>query len=130
MDRTLVQTVVYGTLVNVVRVEQLWPRSVTRRDLGRGDQRAAELSAARAALLERSASPAPTSANARRRETIESSRHVREPSGHVGGDQSRPWHRPMLTASARDVTASLRKMLRTWDLRVFTETYSAAAISR
>ena len=54
----LVQTVVYGTLVNVVRVEQLWPRSITRSDLGRGDQRAAELSAARAALLERPASAA------------------------------------------------------------------------
>ncbi len=53
----LVQTVVYGTLVNVVRVEQLWPRSITRRDLGRGII-VAEFSATRAALLARSASPA------------------------------------------------------------------------
>ena len=47
----LVQTVVYGTLVNVVRVERLWPRSLTGRDLGDGDLRAAELTATRAALM-------------------------------------------------------------------------------
>lgn len=58
----LVQPVVYGTLVNVVRVEQLWPRSITRRDLGRGDQLAAELSAARAALL---GGPGPPARSAR-----------------------------------------------------------------
>ena len=37
--------------------------------------------------------------------------------------------RPDSTASARDLTPSLRYTLRTCDLRVFSETYSAAAIS-
>jgi YihY family inner membrane protein len=46
----LVQTVVYGTLVDVVRVERLWPRSLTGRDLDAGDRRAADLTASRAAL--------------------------------------------------------------------------------
>ena len=48
----LVQTVVYGTLVNVVRVERLWPRSLTGRDLGAGDRRAVELTAVRATLID------------------------------------------------------------------------------
>jgi YihY family inner membrane protein len=47
----LVQTTVYGTLVNVVRVEHLWPRSLTGEQLGDGDRRAAALTATRAALI-------------------------------------------------------------------------------
>jgi len=48
----LVQTVVYGTLVNVVRVERLWPRSITEPRDERGDERAAQLTATRATLLD------------------------------------------------------------------------------
>ena len=47
----LVQTAVCGTLVNVVRAERLWPRSLTGRDLDTGDRRAADLTATRAALV-------------------------------------------------------------------------------
>lgn len=47
----LVQTTVLGTLVNVVRIERLWPRSITGDDLGDGDRRAAALTATRAALI-------------------------------------------------------------------------------
>ena len=48
----LVQILVYGTLVNVVRTERLWPRSLSGRRLGDGDRRAIELTARRAVLFE------------------------------------------------------------------------------
>ena len=44
-------------------------------------------------------------------------------------DQIKPSRRPASTASARDAHASLRYTLRTWDLSVLSDTYSAAAIS-
>jgi uncharacterized BrkB/YihY/UPF0761 family membrane protein len=47
----LVQTVVYGTLVNLVRVEIVWPRSLTGHDLDASDHRAAALTATRAVLV-------------------------------------------------------------------------------
>ena len=47
----LVQVFVYGTLVNVVRAEQLWPRSLTGRSLSDGDRRAAALTAGRSVLI-------------------------------------------------------------------------------
>jgi YihY family inner membrane protein len=46
----VVQTVVIGTLVNVVRVEQLWPRSLTGAEPTAGDDRAADLIAQRVVL--------------------------------------------------------------------------------
>jgi uncharacterized BrkB/YihY/UPF0761 family membrane protein len=48
----IVQVVVVANLVNVVRVDRLWPRSMTGRHLGGGDARAAQLSVRRAALLD------------------------------------------------------------------------------
>jgi uncharacterized BrkB/YihY/UPF0761 family membrane protein len=51
----LVKLVVYGTLINVVRVEHLWPRSLTRRHPGDGDRRTAAFSERRAELLASSA---------------------------------------------------------------------------
>lgn len=47
----LVQVFVYGTLVDVVREERLWPRSLDGRDLGDGDLRAIELTARRSLLV-------------------------------------------------------------------------------
>ena len=49
----LVQVFVYGTLVDVVRVERLWPRSLDGRDLGEGDVRAIELTSRRSLLMSR-----------------------------------------------------------------------------
>lgn len=46
-----VQVFVYGTLVNVVREERLWPRSLTRRNLGDPDRRAVEMTMRRARLV-------------------------------------------------------------------------------
>jgi len=53
----LVQTLVYGTLVNVVRVERLWPRTITGTHFGDADRRAAELTSTRAALVASIAAP-------------------------------------------------------------------------
>lgn len=58
----LVQTLVYGTLVNVVRVERLWPRSLTGPPITAGDDRAARLSSGRAALLAEADDPETTPA--------------------------------------------------------------------
>ena len=46
----LAQVFVYGTLVNVVREERLWPRSLSGRDLSDGDRRAIALTSHRAML--------------------------------------------------------------------------------
>ena len=54
----LVQVFVYGTLVNVVRVERLWPRSLTGRNLGDGDVRAIEFTARRSVLVDPERQPA------------------------------------------------------------------------
>jgi YihY family inner membrane protein len=58
----LAQVFVYGTLVNVVREERLWPRSLSGRDLGDGDRRAIALTSQRARL--RSLDPDQSTANA------------------------------------------------------------------
>ncbi|HEX5615246.1 MAG TPA: YihY/virulence factor BrkB family protein [Acidimicrobiia bacterium] len=47
----LVQAFVYGNLINVVRVEQLWPRTLTGRNLGDADVRAVELTKRRDVLV-------------------------------------------------------------------------------
>ena len=47
----IVQVVVVAVLVNVVRHDRLWPRSLTRRNLAAGDRRAVALTARRAQLL-------------------------------------------------------------------------------
>ncbi len=47
----LAQVFVYGTLVDVVRAERLWPRTLNGRDLGDGDVRAIELTARRSQLI-------------------------------------------------------------------------------
>lgn len=47
----LVQAFVYGNLVNVVRAEQLWPRTFTGRNLGDPDVRAVELTQRRDLLV-------------------------------------------------------------------------------
>jgi uncharacterized BrkB/YihY/UPF0761 family membrane protein len=49
----LVQVFVYGSLVDVVREERLWPRSLDGRDLGDGDTRTLELAARRSVLYAR-----------------------------------------------------------------------------
>jgi YihY family inner membrane protein len=46
-----VQAFVFANLVNVVRAERLWPRSLTRRNLGEPDERAARLTMQREAFL-------------------------------------------------------------------------------
>lgn len=46
----IVQVFVWGTLVDVVRSEQLWPRSLSGRNLGDGDRRAIALSTKRSLL--------------------------------------------------------------------------------
>jgi YihY family inner membrane protein len=55
----IVQVVVIATLVNVVRVERLWPRSISGRNFGAGDRRAFALSARRAQLIADATQPAP-----------------------------------------------------------------------
>ena len=55
----IVQVVVIATLVNVVRVERLWPRSISARNYGAGDRRAVALSARRAQLIADAARPVP-----------------------------------------------------------------------
>jgi YihY family inner membrane protein len=55
----VVQVVVIATLVNVVRVERLWPRSLTPRNYGAGDRRAVALGARRAQLIADAAQPLP-----------------------------------------------------------------------
>jgi YihY family inner membrane protein len=50
----VVQVVVIGNLINVVRVEHLWPRSVTGSRLCEGDRRAVDFSEGRALLVARS----------------------------------------------------------------------------
>ncbi|MDH4077644.1 MAG: YihY/virulence factor BrkB family protein [Acidimicrobiia bacterium] len=47
----LVQALVLANLVNVVRVERLWPRALTGRHLGEGDARAARLTTRRASII-------------------------------------------------------------------------------
>jgi YihY family inner membrane protein len=47
----IVQVFVYGTLVNVVREERLWPRTLTGRNLGEGDLRAIALTMRRGQLV-------------------------------------------------------------------------------
>ena len=47
----LVQSFVIANLVNVVRVEQLWPRTMTGRDFGDGDIRAVRLTTRREAIV-------------------------------------------------------------------------------
>ena len=47
----LVQLFVIATEVNVVRVQDLWPRSLTNRELGDADSRAIELTMRRERLL-------------------------------------------------------------------------------
>jgi membrane protein len=58
----LAQVFVYGTLVNVVREERLWPRSLSGRDLSDGDRRAIALTSHRAMLRSLDADPAASSA--------------------------------------------------------------------
>ena len=55
----VVQVVVIATLVNVVRVERLWPRSLTPRNYGAGDRRAVALGARRAQLIADASQPLP-----------------------------------------------------------------------
>jgi YihY family inner membrane protein len=59
----LVQLLVIATLVNAVRVRELWPRSITGRNLGPGDERAVQLTMQREELLakERFSGVAPAS---------------------------------------------------------------------
>jgi hypothetical protein len=47
----LVHSFVLSNLVNVVRAERLWPRTMTGQDLGEGDLRAIELTMRRAAMV-------------------------------------------------------------------------------
>ena len=59
----------------------------------------------------------------------------RHSSGHrqraIGGDQSRPWRRPKSTASSRATRPrACGTRSRTWVLRVLSDMYRAAAISR
>ncbi len=54
----LVQVFVYATLVDVVRAERLWPRSLTGRNLGDGDMRTIEFTARRSVLVDPERQPA------------------------------------------------------------------------
>ena len=54
----LVQVFVYATLVDVVRAERLWPRSLTGRNLGDGDVRTIEFTARRSVLVDPDRQPA------------------------------------------------------------------------